>query len=199
MKRLFLIGSFLLHTLFCFSQSFTLQGTVTKDGRVFPGVNVLVKDSERATMTDIDGHYELELPRGDYTLVFSHGNQKTVTVHLNNDKILNIDMTGLVTSLDEVFLSSLRVDADSPITHSNLGHEEINERNLGQDIPILMKYMPNVTTTSDAGAGVGYTGIRVRGSDATRVNVTINGVPMNDAESQSTIWVDLGDFTSSIE
>src|SRR5699024_7256035 len=127
------------------------------------------------------------------------GNQKTVTVHLNNDKILNIDMTGLVTSLDEVFLSSLRVDADSPITHSNLGHEEINERNLGQDIPILMKYMPNVTTTSDAGAGVGYTGIRVRGSDATRVNVTINGVPMNDAESQSTIWVDLGDFTSSIE
>lgn len=104
-----------------------------------------------------------------------------------------------IETLDEVLLRAVRVDASSPITHSNLGKEEIADRNLGQDLPILLNYMPAVVTTSDAGAGVGYTGIRVRGSDATRVNVTINGIPFNDAESQGTFWVDLPDFASSVE
>ncbi len=101
--------------------------------------------------------------------------------------------------LDEVVVKAVRVNSESPVTFSNLTKEEISKRNLGQDIPILMNYMPNVVTTSDAGAGVGYTGIRVRGSDATRVNVTINGIPYNDAESMGTYWVDLPDFSSSVE
>ncbi len=104
-----------------------------------------------------------------------------------------------VQKLDEVFITAVRVNADSPITHSNVSKEELQERNLGQDIPVLMNYLPNVVTTSDAGAGVGYTGIRVRGSDATRVNVTINGIPYNDSESHGTFWVNLGDFASSVE
>jgi len=107
--------------------------------------------------------------------------------------------TTKVETLDEVLLKAVRVDAGSPITHSNLDKEEIAQRNLGQDLPMLMNYMPAVVTTSDAGAGVGYTGIRVRGSDATRVNVTINGIPYNDAESQGTFWVDLPDFASSVQ
>lgn len=102
-------------------------------------------------------------------------------------------------ALGTVFLKSVRVDADSPITHSNVLKEELTQRNLGQDLPILLNYLPAVVTTSDAGAGVGYTGIRVRGSDATRVNVTINGIPYNDSESQGTFWVNLPDFTSSVE
>nr|WP_246848980.1 TonB-dependent receptor [Aquimarina sp. U1-2] len=101
--------------------------------------------------------------------------------------------------LDEVLVKSVRVDADSPITHSNLSKEEIEERNLGQDIPILLNYLPGVVTTTDAGTGIGYTYIRVRGSDASRVNVTLNGIPFNDAESQGTFWVNLPDFASSIE
>ena len=104
-----------------------------------------------------------------------------------------------IEKLDEVFISAVRVNADSPITHSNINKEQLRQRNLGQDIPILMNYLPNVVTTSDAGAGVGYTGIRVRGSDATRVNVTINGIPYNDSESHGTFWVNLGDFASSVE
>ena len=101
--------------------------------------------------------------------------------------------------LDEVLVKAVRVDADSPITHSNVTKEELAKRNLGQDIPILLNFLPSVVTTSDAGAGVGYTGIRVRGTDATRVNVTINGIPYNDPESQGTFWVNLGDFASSTE
>lgn len=104
-----------------------------------------------------------------------------------------------VETLDQVLLRAVRVKATSPITHSNLTKEEIAQRNLGQDLPLLLNYMPGVVTTSDAGAGVGYTGIRVRGSDASRVNVTINGIPYNDSESQGTFWVDLPDFASSVE
>ncbi|RLD27652.1 MAG: TonB-dependent receptor, partial [Bacteroidetes bacterium] len=101
--------------------------------------------------------------------------------------------------LEEVFLKAVRVNADSPFTHSNIDKKELAKRNLGQDLPILLNYLPGVVTTSDAGAGVGYTGIRVRGSDATRVNVTINGIPFNDSESQGTFWVDLPDFASSVQ
>lgn len=108
------------------------------------------------------------------------------------------DSTSLET-LDEVLVRAVRVKATSPITHSNLSKKDIEQRNLGQDIPILLNYLPSVVTTSDAGAGVGYTGIRVRGINAQSTNVTINGIPYNDAESLGTFWVNLNDFASSIE
>ena len=102
-------------------------------------------------------------------------------------------------SLEEVLLTGIRAKEDIPVTFTNLSRQDIAPRNLGQDIPILLNYLPGVVTTSDAGAGIGYTGIRVRGTDATRVNVTINGIPYNDSESQGTFWVNLPDFASSVE
>jgi iron complex outermembrane receptor protein len=107
--------------------------------------------------------------------------------------------TTAVNALDEVLVSAIRVTTKTPISFSNLDKKDIKYRNLGQDIPILMNYLPSVVTTSDAGNGVGYTGIRVRGSDATRVNVTINGIPYNDSESHGTFWVNMPDFASSLE
>lgn len=107
--------------------------------------------------------------------------------------------TTKVNNLDEIIVSAVRVTSQSPVTFSNLDKKEIAKRNLGQDIPILMNYLPSVVTTTDAGTGVGYTGIRVRGSDASRVNVTINGIPYNDSESQGTFWVNMPDFASSVE
>lgn len=102
-------------------------------------------------------------------------------------------------NLDEVLVKAVRVQPNAPITHSNMTKKDIQKRNLGQDIPVLLNYLPAVISSSDAGAGIGYTYLRVRGSDATRVNVTINGIPYNDAESQGTFWVNLGDFASSVE
>lgn len=104
-----------------------------------------------------------------------------------------------VEKLDEVLVKAVRVDAKSPITHSNVTKKEIAKRNLGQDIPILLNFLPSVVTTTDAGAGVGYTGIRVRGVSPQSTNITINGIPYNDAESLGTFWVNLGDFASSVE
>lgn len=108
-------------------------------------------------------------------------------------------LQGKQIALDEVFVSAVRATPESPVTFSNLSKDAIKPRNLGQDIPILMNFLPSVVTTSDAGAGIGYTGIRVRGSDATRVNVTINGIPYNDSESHGTFWVNMPDFSSSTE
>ncbi len=101
--------------------------------------------------------------------------------------------------LDEVNVNALRASEKTPMTFTNLSEEEIDQQNLGQDLPYLLSTMPSVVTTSDAGAGVGYTGFRVRGSDPTRVNVTINGIPLNDSESQGVWWVNMPDFASSIE
>lgn len=103
------------------------------------------------------------------------------------------------TNLEEVVVQSVRANKKTPVTFSNLSKEEFATRNLGQDIPILMNFLPSVVTTSDAGNGFGYSGIRVRGSDATRVNVTINGIPYNDSESHGTFWVNMPDFASSVE
>lgn len=102
-------------------------------------------------------------------------------------------------TLDEVLVQAVRATNKTPIAFSNLTKEELAKRNLGQDIPVLMNFMPSVVTTTDAGNGVGYTGIRVRGSDGTRINVTINGIPYNDAESHGSFWVNMPDFVSSVE
>ena len=103
-----------------------------------------------------------------------------------------------INELDAVLISAIRIDSKTPVTFTNLNKKEFKTRNLGQDIPILMNYLPSVVTTSDAGNGIGYTGIRVRGSDASRVNITINGIPYNDSESQGTFWVNMPDFASSL-
>lgn len=104
-----------------------------------------------------------------------------------------------INELDAVLVKAVRANDKTPMPFNNLSKEELRERNLGQDIPMLLNFLPSVVTTSDAGNGFGYTGIRVRGSDASRVNVTVNGIPYNDSESQGTFWVNMPDFVSSVE
>jgi iron complex outermembrane receptor protein len=100
---------------------------------------------------------------------------------------------------NEVFVQALRVDEATPMAYETVEREEIRERNLGQDIPYMVAHTPSVVTTSDAGTGIGYTGIRIRGVDPARINVTINGIPLNDAESHGVFWVDIPDLASSVE
>ncbi len=107
--------------------------------------------------------------------------------------------TTKVSQLNEVTVSAVRAKGKNPITFTNYSKEEIAPRNLGQDIPVLLNFLPSVVTTTDAGNGVGYTYMRVRGSDGSRINVTLNGIPFNDSESQGTFFVNLPDFASSLE
>ncbi|MCO6147215.1 TonB-dependent receptor [Flavobacterium sp. NRK1] len=101
--------------------------------------------------------------------------------------------------LDEVLVQSVRASSTTPVTFTNVTKAELAPRNLGQDIPVLLNYLPSVVTTTDAGNGFGYTGIRVRGADASRVNVTLNGIPFNDSESHGSFWVNMPDFASSAQ
>ncbi len=116
---------------------------------------------------------------------------------VNNSK--NLDSLTSIFNLEEVTVSAIKAKNDTPVSFVNLFKENIEKTNLAQDIPILLKNTPSVVTHSDAGAGIGYSSIRIRGSDQTRINVTINGIPYNDSESMQVYWVDLPDFASSIE
>ena len=109
------------------------------------------------------------------------------------------DSITLKRTLDEVSVNALRANAKTPIAYTNLSKLEIEKSNLGQDLPFLISLTPSVVTTSDAGAGVGYTGFRIRGTDPSRINVTINGIPLNDSESQGVWWVNMPDFASSLD
>ncbi|MCL7762327.1 TonB-dependent receptor [Polaribacter sp. Z014] len=193
---------FLFAGIFANAQSLTLKGKVVDEHHEsLPGATILVKENNKGTSTDFDGKFQLNLLKGDYTIQVSYIGYNTVSKEISLDKNNKIEftLTPNATVLEEVLVSAVRVKADAPVTHSNLSKKEIAKRNLGQDIPVLLKYLPSVISSSDAGAGVGYTYIRVRGSDATRVNVTVNGIPYNDAESQGSFWVNMGDFASSTQ
>ena len=100
--------------------------------------------------------------------------------------------------LEEVQVKGVNAGETTPVSYTNLCEEEIENSNLGQDLPYLICLTPSVISSSDAGAGIGYTYMTIRGSDANRINVTINGIPLNDSESQGVWWVNMPDFTSSV-
>ena len=117
--------------------------------------------------------------------------------NIQNNQLL--DSIADIVNLDEVTVNSLRAKNNSPVPFVNISKKDLENTNLAQDLPTLLKNTPSVLTTSDSGSGIGYSSIRVRGSDQSRVNVTINGIPYNDSESMSVYWVNLPDFASSIE
>ncbi|WP_064965950.1 TonB-dependent receptor [Tenacibaculum ovolyticum] len=184
------------------AQNFILSGKVVNSSqKPLVGATIVVKELKKGTSSDFEGNFKIKLAKGTHRIAVSYVGFKTLiqTVAIKNNQSITFQLTSNENVLDEVLVSAVRVKADAPVTHSNLTKKEIAKRNLGQDIPILLNYLPNVISSSDAGAGVGYTYIRVRGSDASRVNVTVNGIPYNDAESQGTFWVNMGDFASSTQ
>ena len=101
--------------------------------------------------------------------------------------------------LQEVEIMATRATTATPVAYTNVTSEQLEKQNHGQDLPYLLSMTPSAITTSDAGAGIGYTTLRVRGTDATRINVTANGIPMNDAESHNVFWVNMPDLASSLK
>ena len=193
---------FLFVNVFANAQKFTVLGKIVDSNKIaLSGATVLVKETNQGTSSDSNGAFKLNLENGIYSVRISYVGFKTVekNIRLNEDKVLTIVLSADENVLDEVLVAAVRATSDIPVTYSNLSKKEISKRNLGQDIPVLLNYLPSVISSSDAGAGVGYTYLNVRGSNSERINVTINGIPYNDAESHGTFWVNLGDFASSTE
>ncbi len=202
MKKLFIV----LIALFCGLQAFTqnsLMGSVYDEiGEYLPGANVVLKGTDRVTSTDADGFYRFgNLKEGNYTVVVTYIGYATLvkTVLVKGQQTQEFMLTTSSINTQTVEVLSTWAGEKTPMTYTNVDKETLEKVNLGQDVPVLLQWTPSAVITSDAGAGVGYTGIRIRGSDPTRINVTINGIPLNDSESQGVFWVDLPDFVASTE
>jgi iron complex outermembrane receptor protein len=181
-----------------------LTGTVTGSDNSEPlaGANVVLGNAFMATATDGNGNFVFKnLKEGTYTLKVSFVGfeSKTLKVSLSQSKHLNISLKPVSYLSDEVIISAVRVGAASPTTHENISGKTLSRNNTGKDLPFLLRLTPSMVVTSDAGTGVGYTGMRIRGVDLTGINVTLNGVPVNDPESQDVYFVDLPDLASSVD
>ena len=203
MKKLFFLTLAAGFSVNCFAQ-FSISGIV-KDStsQSVIGATVRIAETYKGVFTDNNGSYKLSnLKNGNYVVEVSYVGYKTLQYQVDNlskDTEVNFDLKKSDVSLGEFIVSGTRVEENSPFAHTNITKDEFEKNNLGQDIPILLQNSVSMVSTSDAGAGVGYTGFRLRGSDATRINVTINGIPVNDAESQGVYWVNMPDFASSTE
>ncbi|MFH0866074.1 MAG: TonB-dependent receptor [Bacteroidota bacterium] len=174
----------------------------SENNSAMKGATVKMENSFKTLYASVDGSCTIEnLKKGKVSLEVTYLGYETWKENFNitKDTIINVYLKKKTYLADEIVIKAIRSGENSPFTSTNLNKKEIEERNLGQDITYMMSMTPSVVVTSDAGAGVGYTGIRIRGTDATRINVTINGIPVNDAESQGTYWVDLPDIASSVD
>lgn len=169
------------------------------DGEPLVGANVYFTDLDRGAQTNGDGTANIyDIPQGSHRVRISYVGYTTYIGEINDaTRVVRLSVSPLTTGV--LTVSATRVDDRTPMTYTNLNDEEIATNNLGQDMPFLLRWTPSTVVTSDAGTGVGYTGLWIRGSDPTRVNVTINGVPLNDAESQGVFWVNMPDFASSVK
>ncbi|RFS24860.1 TonB-dependent receptor [Chitinophaga silvatica] len=178
-----------------------VTGTVTdlSTGKPLEGVTISI--SKTGDLTNQEGHYSIRLSKqGTYTINASYIGYKNYTATITTTgqpQQLNISLEAITLFVKPVEISSLRAGKNSPFVSTTLTAADIKKQNLGQDLPLLLDQQPSVVTNSDAGTGIGYTGMRVRGSDITRINVTVNGIPINDAESQGTFFVNMPDFASS--
>ena len=178
--------SCLLFTISSTKAQFSISGKVTdaESGKILPGTTVILENSTRGTITNLQGFYNLKNLKTDtYVLKISYlGFEKIYkTVDLQKDETFDFSLQKTTFVADEVVVNATRANKNSAMAYTNVSKDDIQKQNLGQDIPQLLNFTPSLVTTSDAGAGVGYTGIRIRGTDATRINVTINGIPLNDA------------------
>lgn len=183
-----------------------LRGRITnmKEEPLF-GASIFVEGTRKGTISGDEGKYSIQgLAPGEYTVVFrfiGHEPEEVpVKITENSSRfLLNIRLKEQVYTLEMLEVLALRADNKTPMTYSEISKETFEKNNLGQDVPYLLEWTPSVVVTSDAGTGIGYTGMRIRGTDAERINVTINDIPLNDAESQRVYWVDLPDFASSAD
>jgi iron complex outermembrane receptor protein len=181
----------------------TISGRVTDTGRnPLAGASVVLKGTFKGTLTDANGMFKIEnIREGAVKLIFSYIGYETRVSDLTvkSDTVVNIILTQTSVMTDDVVISATRAGSRAPLAYSNVDKTIIEKLGTASDMPYLLTLTPSFVETSEAGNGVGYTGMRIRGTDASRINVTIDGIPLNDPESQQVFWVDLPDLSSSVD
>ncbi len=188
--------------LVTFAQS-TINGSV-KDahGEPLTGVKVVCENTFLRTFSNVDGSFTFRnVKNGTYLIEVSYAGFESIkdSVKIDGNNITrNYTLQESAQQITEMLVEAIRADEKTPTTFVNIEKEAIEKKNYGQDLPYLMRFMTATVVSSDAGAGVGYTGMRIRGVDPTRTNVTVNGIPLNDSESHGVFWVNMPDFSSSV-
>ncbi len=177
--------------------SYTLK-VVDEQKKPLVGATISV-DGILFAQTDENGTYQLSVKQPKVNLHISMLGFLPLTINADLSKERTFILKKKVFLSEEVMVTATRVDEKSAGTFSMVDKQYIEKSNFGQDLPYLLNQIPSVVITSDAGVGIGYTGIRIRGTDQQRTNLTINGIPLNDAESQGTFTVNISDFASSVE
>lgn len=181
---------------------FSISGRVLTEVNVpLQGASIVITESGKGATSGPDGRFIIKsIKQGNYTLAASYlGYEKTRRkINVDRDK----DLGDLILQYsayqgEEATISALRAGEKTPMAYTNMDKEQIRSANYGQDVPYIISSTPSVITNSDAGNGIGYTSMRIRGTDGNRINVTVNGIPLNDAESHSVFWVDLPELASS--
>ncbi len=202
MKKLIAFAA--LSALFLQTQAQTISGRVTSktDGKPLPGATIVVQSTKAGVQSGTNGEFEIQLEKGKtYKLTASFVGFEPLTkeVIANENAIVNFALAEASELLEPVNISAVRAGKNVPIAKSNLSKTQIEERNEGRDMPFVLKDLPSTVVSSDAGTGIGYTGIRIRGSDISRINVTVNGIALNDPESHGVFWVNTPDLASSAQ
>jgi len=199
MRQTFIAAFMLFSVISTFAQHTLTGKVVDENGRPLMGATILFQNSSVGKTTARDGSFRFEhLTNNHYTLEVSYIGFETAINQLDVDKEVTVKLIRKSVSINEITVSSLRATDRSAVAYSNVSAKEIEKRNLGQDLPYLLALTPSFVTFSDAGTGVGYTGFRIRGTDANRINMTVNGVPLNDSESHGVFFVNMPDFASSL-
>jgi iron complex outermembrane receptor protein len=178
----------------------TIRGRVSDFNQTggIPGANIRLSTGQQ-TIADDDGRFQFAtLPTGMYQLTVSSVGYKRLDTSLSTNQPWVLVLERKQSIMQPIEIKAVRAGEHAPFTQVTIRAREIEKMNMGQDIPFLLNQTPSVVVHSDAGNGIGYTGIRIRGSDATRINLTLNGIPYNDAESQGLFFVNLPDFSSSV-
>jgi iron complex outermembrane receptor protein len=180
-----------------------VKGKVTDiKGMPLAGASITVENTILGVNSDQNGNYSLQIFReGKYAIHFSFiGYESEIgNVSLKTDTVMNVILTSKSFMTEEVLVTSTRAGENTPMAYATVTKDEISKANIAQDVPYLLGYTPSLVVSSDAGTGVGYTYINIRGTDVNRINVTIDGIPVNDAESHGVWWVDMPDLASSAD
>lgn len=167
-----------------------------------PGAHVSINNNLKVAITKPDGLFEIkDIKEGDYKIRVTYmGYADWISdLNLTDSRTMLISMEEIALNIDEeVIIQSSRAGDKTPVTSTTLQGNVIDRLNQGRDMPFLLEHLPATVSTSDAGTGIGYTSFRIRGTDMNRINITVNGIPLNDAESHSVFWVNMPDFTSSV-
>ncbi len=198
--RHFLITLVLLLSGSTIFGQYIIKGKVLDEkGNPLDGSSVILEEISQGKTTGSDGSFIFEnLDVDKHTLHVYFLGYEPVRREVRSGEEVVVILKNTSFTLDEVTVTSLRANERSAVAYTNISAEELSQRNLGQDLPYLLSLTPSFVATSDAGTGIGYTGFRIRGTDANRINLTINGIPYNDAESQGSFLVNVPDIASSL-